>query len=55
MLRNAALSLAIASGLMVPLAQTAEAGVGGFAPPVALAANAPVDAAQYVYGRRNYC
>jgi|SRR5271166_1951843 len=57
MFRRVALSLAVAAGLIFPLADSASAGiaVGAFAAPAALAEDAPIDTVQYVYGGRNYC
>jgi hypothetical protein len=57
MFRRVALSLALAAGLIFPLADSASAaiGVGAFAAPASLAQSSPVEDAQYVYGGRNYC
>jgi hypothetical protein len=57
MFRKLALSLAVATGLIVPPSLPAEAalGVGAFAPPASLAESSPVEKTQFVWGGRRYC
>jgi hypothetical protein len=57
MFRKLALSLAVATGLIVPPSLPAEAalGVGAFAPRAALVESSPVEQAQFVWGGRRYC
>jgi hypothetical protein len=57
MVRKLAFSLALAAGLVSPLALPAEAAfsVGAFAPPAALEQTSPVETAQFFWGGRRYC